>query len=938
MGTQQRKPRSRRPAPHLQSFDAILINAGMKPGPFISALKKDLTRTADPVRAVNNLHRFLTSGFPTTVLRDFHQHRVLQQIALELFSQSQYLADVLVRDPGLFRWLTTTPALKIAKSNTELLQEALSAANLFSRLDRKLDSLKRFHRREILRIGAREILREADVATVTRELSDLADAVIEAVLQIGRQELAVRTGATFSSTFVVVGLGKLGGQELNFSSDIDLLFLYERDAEFEAPQERIRTFHEYYNRLAEFVVKKLTEFSGEGHLYRVDMRLRPEGTSGSLALSVPGSLQYYEIRGETWERQMLVKSRPLAGNLETGRAWIEAVRPFVYPRTFLRNPLEEIVEMKERIEQRTDSRSNLKLGEGGIRDIEFIVQGLQLLNGGIYGRLRETNTLKALELLADEEKLLKKDARLLGEAYKFLRTVEHRLQLLHGAQTHSLPLQKTEAEVLARRLSFPGERAFSRTVEKYRRSVRSVFNRIFLKPAETEKHRRGRRKPAVRIKSGEGAERNLGRLMQAIPSLEDAAESDRFVQAVEETHAAEWALESLAILADSLPIRRALRQAWKNDEMMKLLALLGARSRATLELLAKEPLLFETFIGQPEEIFKPEWGWQFLKAHDPQKFKSYNEHKSLIPFLAGQEDYASTVERLSALAEETLIEACSELPHAQNFCLLAVGKVGGREISFGSDLDLVLLYDKEALDPVLAEQAAIRLRENVTGRGLYEVDYQLRPEGKNAPLAVEMRYYEEYLRTRASLWERQSLVKASILTGSPNLRKAAGSIIEKFVYEAPLPADWITGIMRMRERIENERSGPDRANLKTGPGGLMDLEFGIQILQLRFGRQRTGLRDQNSFAAVQHLRDSGIGEDGDFRSVVNNLKFLRMLETFVRLNGVSGEFILPTDPACLNAIAAAVGKTSGADLKQSLSDLLGQNRGLLLKFSILCSS
>ncbi|MBI4418950.1 MAG: hypothetical protein HY563_09235, partial [Ignavibacteriales bacterium] len=335
--------------PRLASFETLVINAGIPPGRFFKTLRRDLGGTADPLRAANNFHRFLSAGFSSSILRDFQQHAVLQRTALDVFAQSQYLADILVRDPELFRWLTTTPALKSEKTREAFLNEALAAISLFSRPDRKLDAVKRFHRREILRIGARDILKEADVVTVTRELSGLAASIVEAVLEIGWRDLCARTGAAFGNALAVIGLGKLGGEELNFSSDIDLLFVYEEDGEFEAPQERIRTFHEFYNRLAEFVVRKLTEVAGEGSLYRVDMRLRPEGRSGPLAISQAASLHYYETRGETWERQMLVKARPIAGNRRTAAQWLDAIRPFVYPRTFLRSPLEELGDMKTRI-------------------------------------------------------------------------------------------------------------------------------------------------------------------------------------------------------------------------------------------------------------------------------------------------------------------------------------------------------------------------------------------------------------------------------------------------------------------------------------------------------------------------------------------------------------------------------------------------------------
>ncbi|GJQ21148.1 MAG: glutamate-ammonia-ligase adenylyltransferase [Bacteroidia bacterium] len=923
--------------PHLASFDSLLTTAGIPPERFFKTLRKDLAGTADPLRAVNNLHRFLSAGFTTAILNDFQRYPVLQRITLELFSQSQYLADILVRDPELFRWLTATPVLRRTKESMEFRKEALAAMESFSRTDRKLDALRRFRRREILRIGARDVLKEAGVETITRELSALADAVVGAVLELGWQELRLQTGADFANTLTVIGLGKLGGEELNFSSDIDLLFIFESDGEFHAAHQRIRTFHEFYNRLAEFVVRRLTEFSGEGSLYRVDMRLRPEGRSGPLAISIPASLRYYEMRGETWERQMLVKARPVAGSSDTARRWLEALKPFVYPRTFLRNPLEELSDMKTRIEERTDS-ANVKLGEGGIRDIEFVVQGLQLLKGGEDESLRQRNTLEALQALATAGVLHSKDATSLAKAYRFLRLVEHRLQLLHGMQTHMLPQTEAEKEFLARRLGFPSGRSFLKSLTSHRKNVRAIFEAI-IRPRRKMKRRTARQfARAAQFFEKQKAEDYIKLILQMFPGSQAAERRDELVRVVAETRAPDWSLESLALISQATPLRRAFTQAWTNKELLALLARVGARSRATAALLAREPLFFETLVGSPEEVFATAWSWQFLRAYDPEKFRSYNEHKLLIRFIMGQEDIVETMSRISLLAEDLLRETAEATERFHEGVLLAMGKLGGREITAGSDLDLVFLYDSRITEPSDAEKIVKTFLGHARSRMRREMDFRLRPEGHNAPLAVDVNYYREYLRTRASLWERQSLLKARMLFGNPLLGREIRSMIDDALFGAPLPSGWVEEMRSMRERIESERSSPHSAgNLKTGKGGLMDLEFAVQLLQLRFGKSHPAIRSESTHGAVEAMERIGLIPSSQASIVKEHLVVLRTLETIIRLNADSRDFVLPGDKIRMQALAAALGLGTPAALLKTVKTIQAQNRAFfegILKFCV----
>ncbi|MBI2620518.1 MAG: hypothetical protein HYW57_10595 [Ignavibacteriales bacterium] len=914
----------------LKSFETLVVAAGIKPDPFFKALRSDLSKTPDPIRAANNFHRFLSAGFSSALLTDFQQHPVLRQIVLELFAQSQYLADILVRDPELFRWLTAGNALKVAKSKSDFLSEALNAVQLFTRTEKKLDSLKRFHRREILRIGSRDILNESNMVMITKELSDLADVIIECLLRIGQQELAARTGARFKSSLVVIGLGKLGGGELNFSSDVDLLFVYDQDGEFQAPQERIRTYHEYYNRLSEFVVRRLSEVTAEGYLYRVDMRLRPEGSAGPLALSKSASLQYYEMRGELWERQMLIKARPIAGDLEVGKQWLQSLQPFVFPRTFLESPLREISTMKQRIEERVNNNENIKLGGGGIRDIEFVVQALQLLNVGSDERLREPNTLLALDRLTERQRIRPTDGRVLAHAYRFFRTVEHRLQLLHGAQTHSLPDTASEREVLALRLGYATGAGLAREISDHRKRVRSIFNFVFAEKSERGKSVTGVEKKRTKITFLQWAESAnvLKRFQETM--VPEAGGQDRFLRLLKHAEAPDWGLRNFALLVNSLFIRRTLLQAATNEQLLNLLVLICSRSRQMAQKLALEPLLFETLAGQPEEFFREGFSWTFLGEHDLVRFKEYNEFKILVPFLLGRASIEKTTSRLSALAGEILARRCRQTPGFENLVLVALGKLGGEEITVRSDLDLIPVYRADRISAEDAENAVKSFVSGFSEGKPYSLDFRLRPEGKNSPLATEFIYYKEYFEVRASVWERQLLTKARTVLGDAQIRIDLKNLWSEAAYGKDLPKDWINRILEMRKRVEKERTGRGGppSDLKTGRGGLMDLEFLLQMLQLRFGRTLEKVRVPNSFFAARLLVKNRILKPEEGKRVQRNLEYFRRLETALRMNSDRPDLVIPKDPVVVQALAAFMGESKPAAFLKKLISMKKENRDL----------
>lgn len=926
------------------AIGTLAADAGLSPPLVLKSLKADVRATAHPRRALTNFHRFLLTGFTSAWLRDFQEHKLLQQILLEIFAQSQFLADILVRNTELFRWVTSSNVLKVTKTNQEYVAEASDAIGLFQRLEKKLDSLKRFQRRELLRIGARQILREADVGITSAELSALADSIIGAVLELAYNQISESLQGKPEKELAVIGLGKLGGGELNFSSDIDLMFVYEKDGPLSGLPNRLTSQYEYYSRVAEFVVRRLSEHTAEGHLYRVDMRLRPDGHSGPLAMSRGAYLAYYEARGELWERQMLIKARVVAGDRNVGEGWRQDLQPFVYPKTLLVSPLEEIARIKTKIELNLKDEANIKLGSGGIRDIEFAAQALQLLNGGNNVQVRERNAILALQKLTNSRFLEAKEGCSLESAYRFLRTVEDRLQLLHGLQKHSLPESPEERQILARQLGYGSARAFSRDLESHRSKIRMIFRSVFsikqphgagrfapqpdLLPDAKRLHRMGFLNASV-------AQKQIGKVIQEIPELGKPERLGSFLDLVRQRHAPDWCLDNFLRLASSGPIKRATQQAVLSDKALGLLLLLCSRSSTYVGLLSREPLLFEELVGRPEDLLAPGIGWTFLKSADLPRYRVYNEFKTVLRFVVGEISVRELTLELSQLAEDIIVHAFGlargEEPResAVPLVLIALGKLGGREISIGSDLDVVLLYKDgpQSCGSKTVQRVGRRLREML--EQVYKVDFRLRPEGKSAPLATEFSYYKEYLRVRASFWERQSLVKARLIAGDGDFMREAMEHVAYVTYHSPLPRHWTREILAMRQRMVRERSkrGAD-VDLKVGIGGLADLEFLVQALQLRFGAGSAELVQMNTFEAVSALKGRRVLKNREVTKIGKNLEFLRRLEACVRINSETTDFVLPTEKDQLQAVVAAMGASSPKAFRRNLQQTKRENRRL----------
>jgi len=486
----------------------------------LPALLEAIGRTADPDQALNHWERWLASGVNRSSILEYLRSspRMLDLVCV-IFGNSDSLAFTLVRDPLVLYWLAEQHVLSTAPTRTGMECTIRQQLGLVTATELKLDALRRFRRREMLRIGVRDLLRLADVQETTASLSDLASVLIDAAYRIVDTDLRARYGVPMHKNrqgrwietgFTVIGMGKLGGHELNYSSDVDVLYVCESHggetrsapsgrAKPKSPVQNGLSNEEYFEILARELTKALTEQTNEGFVYRVDLRLRAEGSVGQLTRALDDYAKYYRTRGQVWERLALLKAWPVAGSMSVGKAFVRMAQAFALAPSSKRPAVEhglailkEVRSVKERIDikmgERGHERRNVKLGVGGIREIEFFVQTIQVLAGRRLPGILDRGTIGSLARLHKAGILSAKQQSGLTSAYQFLRDVEHKLQMVHDLQTHALPDQVDELERCAIRMGYDGAdrpaalKQFQADHAAHTTAVHDIFRSFFESP------------------------------------------------------------------------------------------------------------------------------------------------------------------------------------------------------------------------------------------------------------------------------------------------------------------------------------------------------------------------------------------------------------------------------------------------------------------------
>jgi glutamate-ammonia-ligase adenylyltransferase len=709
-----------------------------------------------------------------------------------------------------------------------------------------VDALVAWSRRELLRIAAVDLAPGSTLAGTTAALSAMA-----------RDVLAVAHGhAAADLRLTVIGMGKLGGDELNYASDVDLLLVGEGDP---AALERAG--------------RRLLEVAGR--CFRVDADLRPEGRDGPLVRSLASYAAYWERWSDPWERQALLRASPVAGDPELGERWAEAAAAVVWGQPFSADELRYVRAMKARAEdevrKRGTSEREVKRGPGGIRDVEFAAQLLQLVHGRVDEELRSPNTLAALDALAGGGYVDPEDANALSGAYVFLRRVEHVLQLEDGRQTHTVPDDRERRRHVARVLGYRGTpeggptELFDRDLAGHRRQVRGIHERVWFRPLLESLSGAGPLGPeAAAARLAAFGFTDIERTRQAVAELtRGLTRSSRMMQQLlpllldwlSSSPDPDLGLLGLRRLASGEQRARALATAFRDSpEVARHLALLLGTSRRLGDILVANPDLTER-LPHPDRLQTRPLDELVASAlssiewrddpDDRQRALQRWHQRHLIGVAArdvfGQAAVEVVGADLSSLAEASLDAALTALVPAVPFAVVAFGRLGGAELGYASDLDVAFVYEGGASgDADEAERLATGLLRFVGGgtpaERVWAVDAGLRPEGRNGPLARTLDGWRAYLERWASTWERQAYLRVRAVAGDPDLGQRLVGHIHDAVWDRPFTADDAREVRRMKARIERERMSRDEDpefHLKLGRGSLSDIEFTVQLLQLQ---------------------------------------------------------------------------------------------------------
>ncbi len=1011
-----------------------------------------------------------------------------------LAAQGSYPARTLIRHPEDLVYLATRTDCDLVLGVETLLQAFLAALDqdddfdeMLSREDRVMQVLRRYKARESLGVFYCEVIGESSVRQTTAEIADLAQACLMMAVAEGARALG---DASLADDFCVLGMGKLGGRELNYSSDIDLIYIC-ADRVIQDSERRQKI-----DALARWVTAALDSTTEDGYVFRVDLRLRPEGDLGALVQPIRGMLAYYLQWGRTWERSAMLKVRAVAGNVALGQELLEGLEPFLYRKYLDFSVIDDLRAMKQMVNENaqlsavmgmpdeaaaktaglyklaskdfkvttaepdnTASKSagstlkqrlmgqlqsqgvrvsksgaqnvqkvvpkqipnyarnpereetsgqfslgwDVKIGMGGIREVEFFVQALQLVHCGTRPGLRVRSTLDALDRLLYAGLLSHEDHASLADAYDLFRRIEHRVQMQHDRQDHRIPVDDAGFRMLSARMALSPEH-LREEIARCRAQVSGMFGRLFWdSERSSEQPTVGEHRPveiatilaaspeqlyepailAAFVELGFGRPRQVAGQLQVLreKTYGPFAQKERLKRgelaaylmdacrsAPDPDQAFSFMTRMFTTVGDQPGFYRLL---FENPHAARLLLHVFGSSRLLSNILLREPEMFERLISvgtasiwrEREEIGQ-ELERRLRGVDDParrfgriRRFQQEETLRIALHEIAGASTIEQTTRQLSFVAESVIDVALDEVilalrerlsPEAQThlrsqklpLVILAMGKLGGQELSFGSDLDMIFVYEADeslGLNHVFFTRLAQRLIRALSSASeagsLYDVDMELRPSGAQGTLVVSADALDAYHASSAALWERQALLRARPLTGNEGLQARVLNMRERYTFERALPDDARRQMLEMRERM-NEAANVGAAgvvDIKMSPGGLVDAEFLTQYLQMCFGanaNENTQVRSQNTLLALQGLEKSVAllkrYPSLSLPALGRDYCYLRRVEARLRVSDVHADSRLPDDEEAMRVLARRLGfqgSQAGRQLGHELEQL-----------------
>ncbi len=887
---------------------------------------------------------------------------------------SDFVARNCIRYPPMFLALLAEgfENSRTAEDYRQLVGQAVSAAKDEASL---MTALRELRQQEMVRIAWRDLNQLASVAIVLQELTDFAVAVVSITLQALEKQQADIYGMPLDAegneqSLLVLAMGKMGGGELNFSSDIDLIFSFAEDGETPGP--RKKSHYEFYLAVIRKLVKVLDEATLDGFVYRVDTRLRPFGQSGPMAMSFSGLEQYYQLHGRDWERYAMIKASVISGR-EADKKYLQSMlTPFVYRRYLDFSMIDEIREMKLMINtqmKRKGMENNIKLGQGGIREIEFIGQTLQLIRAGRDPELRERSIIKVLKLLAEKNQLSVSDVKQLIAAYWFLRKLENRLQMLGDKQTHTLPDDEESKQRICLSMGMKGWDELLAVLAEHQKAVDTVFQNLISAEAED-----GETTASVFALYWSGAGRHLekqgevSRGVQHYLSTLGYTQPELAMQALAELHASSTmrhlsgdSVRLMAKLLESLLEKIAAFPAQLEllDRVGKILKALAGRkvyisllnefpaiqlqvltlcstSEWFTERLRRYPILLDSLLGDAES-FRHTYDTRHLLEVELKRIESEAGETDLELLMERMRQFKRqtvfTIAMLDVFYDEPVESVSDHLTHLANVLLekildyswqamvarygepryeldgqiktahmavVGYGKLGGNELGYGSDLDIIFIHDSQGKRQLTAGEKSIenqhffaRVAQRVihflntrTYSGiLYEADTRLRPDGQAGLMVSSIAAFEQYQREKAWTWEHQALIRARFVTGNVLLEQEFDRIRSSILQQQRDAPELASEVVVMREKMRKHLAGKSAEfDIKQDAGGLVDIEFMTQAGVLIYARQHEAcLRHTATLALINELARIGWYSEHEAEKVADAYRYFRKLKNWQNL-------------------------------------------------------
>ena len=914
-------------------------------------------------------------------------HRVRALLA-GAFSASPYLAALASRDSSLLaECLVRDPDAHLEEARVDLAAALAQAATAKD----AMSLLRRFKRRIALLVGLADLGQVWSTRATLATMSIAAEtAVREAVRFLFRQareagQLLPTSDPSATDGYFVLAMGKLGGFELNYSSDIDIIVFYDARRAKLAPDVEAQGF---FVRLTRELVRLLQEHTADGYAFRTDLRLRPDPGATQIALSTEAGLVYYESFGQNWERAALIKARVVAGDTEAGEAFLRELGPFIWRRYLDFAAIADIHAMKRRVHAFKGHGAivvaghDIKLGRGGIRDIEFFAQTQQLIAGGRHPELRMRGTIETLEQLGADKWISGQAAADLTRAYLFLRRVENRLQMIADQQTHSLPVDAEELRRVAALMGFAHTEAFADALIKELTAVETHYEALFEKLPEVPRgprivfqgeerdpdavaalERLGFHNPAeamAAIRAWQSGRYPATRSTQARERLTEFLPHllDAFGRTAEPDFALATFDRVIAGMPAGLPLFSLLAA---NPSLLRLVADIMGTAPRLAQIVGRRPRLLDAvldpgFFGavptqtRLKELVKVaiNQARDYQEALDRARIVG-REQGFLIgvrvlsgTISAGQAGIAyaalaeTLIEALATTVEAELVRQHGRVPGGQA-AVVAMGKLGGREMTAASDLDLIVVYDfaegaqSDGPKSLTGSQYYTRFTQRLisalsapTGEGsLYQVDMRLRPSGNQGPVATKLSSFADYQSNSAWTWEHLALTRARVISGPPSLRRVIGDTIHEMLARPRDRAAVAVDVRAMRAKIEAEKGTNDIWDLKQAPGGLVDVEFLTQFLELVSAHAHSQVLDQNIAAALSKLVQARVIGLAEAERLVPAVDLYNALTQCLRLC-LDKPFVPDEAPRALkDLLARAADMPDFATLEVTLKDSLG---------------